>query len=324
MTLVKIDIRNIASQNHPDDRVVFYSPELREHPGGGLVSTAETVVALVDGVGDVELVPGPVTVTFQCRGIVDTKPKRGTVPNEGPVDLGDVIAGDFVYTPAVVSAAVQARNEARAAAVRAEGVADAFGSLEGVVDQVQAASDAALSASGSAASASLSAIDASSSAGNAADSQIAAGEHSVAAASSASASAASAGQADASAGAAEDAADRAENVASSAHWQEDRLSVMGALGPPLTGPQGPEGPQGPQGDKGDPGPKGDKGDPGDGHGDVLWSELTPQLAGKSDAGHTHSQYAESSRVTALEGNQPIVVSSLPSSPLPGRIYLVTG
>ena len=40
--------------------------------------------------------------------------------------------------------------------------------------------------------------------------------------------------------------------------------------------------------------------------------------------HTHSQYAELSRVTALEGSQPIIVSSLPASPLPGRIYLVTG
>lgn len=39
--------------------------------------------------------------------------------------------------------------------------------------------------------------------------------------------------------------------------------------------------------------------------------------------HTHSQYAESSRVAALEGSQPIIVSSLPPKPLPGRIYLVT-
>lgn len=132
MTLVKIDIKNVASETHPDDRVVFYSPELRERPGGGLVSTAEQVVPLIDGVGDVELVPGPVTVTFQCRGIADTKAKRGTVPDDGPVELGDVIAGDFVYTPAVVSAAVQARNEAQAAADRAEAGADRVGSAEQV------------------------------------------------------------------------------------------------------------------------------------------------------------------------------------------------
>ena len=47
--------------------------------------------------------------------------------------------------------------------------------------------------------------------------------------------------------------------------------------------------------------------------------------------HTHSQYATtttvnsvSGRVTTLENSQPIIVSSLPSSPLPGRIYYVTG
>lgn len=135
---------------------------------------------------------------------------------------------------------------------------------------------------------------------------------------------------------AEDAANRAENVAASVHWQGDRLSVMGQLGPSLRGP------------------KGDPGDPGDGTGggggDVLWSELNPvldgkapvshshseyatteavegleaALDGKASTDHTHSQYAESSRVTALEDSQPIIVSALPSSPLPGRIYLVTG
>ena len=52
--------------------------------------------------------------------------------------------------------------------------------------------------------------------------------------------------------------------------------------------------------------------------------LEAALDGKASAGHTHAEYAESSRVTALEGSQPIIVSSLPSSPLPGRIYMVTG
>ena len=51
---------------------------------------------------------------------------------------------------------------------------------------------------------------------------------------------------------------------------------------------------------------------------------TTASIGAAPADHSHSQYAESSRVTALEGSQPIIVSSLPSSPLPGRIYLVTG
>lgn len=51
---------------------------------------------------------------------------------------------------------------------------------------------------------------------------------------------------------------------------------------------------------------------------------TPASIGAAPESHTHAQYAESSRVSALEDGQPIVVSSLPSSPLPGRIYLVTG
>ena len=90
-----------------------------------------------------------------------------------------------------------------------------------------------------------------------------------------------------------------EQAAMSASWSGDRLTVLGATSPPLMGPQGPEGPPG---------------DSGDGTGDVLWSELNPILDGKAAA----------SRVTALEGSQPIIVSSLPASPLPGRIYLVTG
>lgn len=51
---------------------------------------------------------------------------------------------------------------------------------------------------------------------------------------------------------------------------------------------------------------------------------TAAQVGAAPADHSHSQYAESSRVTALEGSQPIIVSSLPPSPQPGRIYLVTG
>ena len=60
-----------------------------------------------------------------------------------------------------------------------------------------------------------------------------------------------------------------EQAAMSASWSGDRLTVLGAMSPPLTGPQGPEGP---------------KGDSGDGTGDVLWSELNPILDGKANVG----------------------------------------
>ncbi|MDO5374228.1 MAG: hypothetical protein Q4F10_12310 [Corynebacterium glutamicum] len=125
MTLVNIDIRNVASETHPDDRVVFYSPTLREAPGGGLVSTAEQVVPLVDGVGEIDLTPGPVTVTFQCRGISDTRPKSGTVPDTGPVDIADVIDNALVYSPEVVGAAQAAKNESVEAAREAQAFSEA-------------------------------------------------------------------------------------------------------------------------------------------------------------------------------------------------------
>lgn len=125
MTLVNIDIKNVASETHPDDRVVFSPPHVRERPDGGLVSTAEVVVPLVDGVGEIELVPGPVTVTFQCRGIADTRPKSGTIPDTGQVDIVDVISDNLTYSPEVVGAAQAANSQAQGAAERAEAGAEA-------------------------------------------------------------------------------------------------------------------------------------------------------------------------------------------------------
>lgn len=120
MTLVKIDIKNVASETHPDDKVIFRSPAVREAPGGGITSTAEAVVPLVDGIGEKELAPGPVIVTFQCRGIADTHPKRGTVPDKGSVPVADVIGGSLTYTPEVVSATQAVRDEAVRAAADAK------------------------------------------------------------------------------------------------------------------------------------------------------------------------------------------------------------
>ncbi len=292
MTLVTIDLGDVAGGHDPDDHVIIRAEAFRESPGGGITSTAEVTIPLVDGVGQREVKPGPVVVSFRCQAVADTREKRGVVPNEGPVDLGDVIAGDFVYTPAVVSQVALDAQRAEDAADSAETVAAAFGSLEGVQSAVDGAASSAAAADGSA----------------------------TAAAGSATAAASSASAAAGSATAADSAAARAENVAESTHWEGDRLSVMGVLGPPLTGDDGETPHIGAGGTwwvgDTDTGVRaqGEKGDPGDGAGDVLWSELNPILDGK----------AAVSRVTALEGNQPIIVSSLPASPLPGRIYLVTG
>lgn len=126
MTLVNIDIRNVASETHPDDRVIFQSPTFREAPDGGIISTAETVVPLVDGIGEKELAPGPVIVRFQCRGITDTRPKRGTVPDDGEVGIEDVIGGAFTYAPPVVNRALEQINTARD---------EALGQVSGAVDE---------------------------------------------------------------------------------------------------------------------------------------------------------------------------------------------
>lgn len=73
-----------------------------------------------------------------------------------------------------------------------------------------------------------------------------------------------------------------------------------------------------------------KSDVGHTHTQEQVAGLTTALNGKADKSHTHSQYATtaqvngvSGRVSSLENSAPIIVSSLPASPLPGRIYLVT-
>lgn len=74
----------------------------------------------------------------------------------------------------------------------------------------------------------------------------------------------------------------------------------------------------------------------------ITDQLNAAVGNKADKSHTHdvgdvtglqseldgkasveTVTSVSSRVTTLENAQPIIVSSLPSSPLPGRIYLVT-
>ena len=434
MTQLVIDVVDVSGGTHPDDKVRLWAPQHRPD-GERVVSTSPVDVKLVDGQATVDVLPGPARVQIMTQGVVDSAAKRVTIPDEASVTLRAVIEDGLEWEPEVISRVATLASRAESAANRAENVADTFGSLEGVAVSVQAAEDAATSATGSASaaassataandsqvSAASSATAAAQSAVNAANSEWVAGEHkgaaeaasdaaassasdaavsAGAAASSESAAATSAGEADASAGAASDAADRAENVAASVHWQDDRLSVMGALGPPLTGDDGVSPHVGANGnwfvgtvDTGVPA-QGEKGDPGDGAGDVLWSELNPvldgkaavshdhtigqvtglqsaldgkaaadhqhswgdvtgkpsayppeshshsqsevegleaALAGKASAGHTHSQYATtttvdgvSGRVSSLESSAPIIVSSLPSSPLPGRIYLVTG
>lgn len=212
--------------------------------------------------------------------------------------------------------AVTAKNEAQATATQVEAQVEAAGTHAG--DAQASAQDAAQSAA------------------NAADSERGAKDASASASGSASA-------AEAAVGAAEDAAASAkadrvvvEQAATSASWSGDRLTVLGATSPPLTGERGPKGDVGPapniysgttttlapgtdayvvrtpsgenshifsfsipRGDQGEQGPRGlqgPKGDPGEGTGDVLWSELNPVLDDKAPVSHEHSI----SEVTGLE------------------------
>lgn len=105
MTKVHIDIRNIASETHPDDRVVIYSVANR-NADGTIISTAVKEVALVDGQAQVDLVPeSAVAVRFECLGVADTTEKLGWVPAEGPVSLSDVI---LKWTPALIDQGILA------------------------------------------------------------------------------------------------------------------------------------------------------------------------------------------------------------------------
>lgn len=198
MTLVNIVLKNVAGEYGPDDCVVFHAPQHREGIGGQTINTAPKTVALVDGVGSVELDPGPVTVTLRTKGWEDTAPKTVNVPETGPVTLTGLLLDAFEWSPVIVSQVRTLADRAESAADRAEDVADTFGSLEGVAVEVQAAKDAATSAAGSAttaeghataAGASATAADASKvsaagsataaaqSAVNAANSEWVAGEH---------------------------------------------------------------------------------------------------------------------------------------------------
>lgn len=108
MTVVSIDIRNIAGETHPDDRVVVYSPAERS-VAGQIISTAVEVISLTDGQATRDLRHGPVVVRIEALGVADTREKIGYIPKavEGadPISLADVIQD---WTPALVDQGILA------------------------------------------------------------------------------------------------------------------------------------------------------------------------------------------------------------------------
>ena len=251
-------------------------------PAHGAASTVITkerhVLPLLNGAFESpDLDPGPVLVEAASGGAFESW--EVLLPEDGRHDLATLIETHVEYAPSVVgrveAAAADANRAAQAAGQSATRAADAEHRVSLVVasaadvvrGEMQVQIDGATQAR----------VDAESAR--------------VAAASSAEAARLS--------------ADRAENVIESTEWQGDRLSVMGKLGPPLTGP------------------KGEKGDAGDGAGDVLWSELNPLLDDKAASAHTHSEYATTSMVEARTP-EIRVVSSPDLATSPGVLYVVTG
>lgn len=119
MTLVTIDLGDVSGGHDPDDHVVIRAEAFRESPGGGITSTAEVTIPLVDGVGQAEVEPGPVVVAFRCRAVADTREKRGVVPDTGPVGIEKVLENAFEYLPPVVNHALETIKDAVAAEVDA-------------------------------------------------------------------------------------------------------------------------------------------------------------------------------------------------------------
>lgn len=150
MTLVTIDLGDVAGGHDPDDHVIIRAAAFREAQGGGVTSTAEVKIPLVDGVGQAEVVPGPVVVSFRCQAVADTREKRGVVPEAGPVGIEEVIGEAFEYTPPVVNRALDTIRAERDE-VLGEMVVTVHEVVEGELgDTVRSAQSAAVSAEQSA------------------------------------------------------------------------------------------------------------------------------------------------------------------------------
>lgn len=138
---VIVDIRDIFGETARGDAVRVWSPGVREG-SNGLVSSRPQTKPLVDGKATLTLEPGPVNVQFLPIGAAGKTKFEGVVPATGPVTLGEVIAGDFVYTPPVVQAGVQAIWTARDQSLAV--VEDAIDDLDTDVAEFKAKADNAL------------------------------------------------------------------------------------------------------------------------------------------------------------------------------------
>lgn len=93
MTVVNIFLHDAAQNWERGDSVIFSAPAFRAGKDGSIITTAPVRVPIKpDGTASIDLAPGPIDVQFKCRAIKDDRPKRGNVPESGPVGIWDVIA----------------------------------------------------------------------------------------------------------------------------------------------------------------------------------------------------------------------------------------
>lgn len=195
--------------------VTAWSPRLR--PSSDFAVTGEKRVApLTDGKFEIDLVPGEVQLNIQ--GNSQFHPLELTIPTQDePVELLDLLEGDFEYAPEVVQAAQQAARDAREYLRQSREIAETFGSVEHVGELEASARASAATADGHRRSAATSAGEAGAQAVRSeAEADRSAGQ--------ARASADSAGDADASAKAAAESEDEAgkSQVAAAGHEEAAR------------------------------------------------------------------------------------------------------
>jgi chemotaxis protein histidine kinase CheA len=180
--------------------VTAWSPRLR--PSSDFAVTGEKRVApLTDGKFEIDLVPGE--VQLNVSGNSQFHPLSLTIPTQDePVELLDLLEGDFEYAPEVVQAAQQAARDAREYLRQSREIAEAFGSVERVGELEASARASATSADGHRRAAAASATDSQSQA-------IRSEQEADRATDEATAAAESAGHASASAAAAADSEDEA-------------------------------------------------------------------------------------------------------------------
>lgn len=114
---------------------------------GRVITTAPVRVELRDGLGEVDLEPGPHVVRIKARNYRDAAPLSMTVPDPEDIESDTITFRDlmdmyFDYSPSQIGEAQQYMVQARGHADRAETAADRVGSAE----DVQTAKDVAVQA----------------------------------------------------------------------------------------------------------------------------------------------------------------------------------